>query len=82
MVGPKLKFQMHVLLKQKMTYIEQDDSMPAFIRDVKAYSQIQSQYHSQHSSAIRQLQDQNKLLITRIEQIESKLKSLKRGHKE
>ena len=73
---------MHVLLKQKMTYIEQDDSMPAFIRDVKAYSQIQSQYHSQHSSAIRQLQDQNKLLITRIEQIESKLKSLKRGHKE
>ena len=69
-----------MLLKEKMTYIEQDDSMPAFIRDVKAYSQIQSQYHSQHSSAIRQLQDQNKLLLKRIEQIEHNLRLLNPDH--
>ena len=59
-----------------MSYLEQDESMPAFIRDVKAYSELQSQYHSQHSSAIRQLQDQNKSLLKRIQQLESQLNSL------
>tara|TARA_B100000700_G_C14745759_1_gene715154 strand:- start:268 stop:453 length:186 start_codon:yes stop_codon:yes gene_type:complete len=61
-----------------MTYLEQDDSMPAFIRDVKAYSEIQYQYHSQHSSLIRQLQDQNKILLKRVQKLEREIKTIKR----
>ena len=56
-----------------MDYLEQDDSMPAFIRDVKAYSEKQFKYHSQHSAEIREIKAQNKVLINRISLLEDKL---------
>ena len=49
-----------------MSYLELDDSMPAFIRDIKAYAEQQYEYHSQHSSAIRELRYQNQNLKDRI----------------
>ncbi len=57
-------------------YLEEDDSMPAFIRDVKAYSIKQYEYHSQHSSAIRELRNQNKELKRRIDNLERSIKQL------
>ena len=58
-------------------YLEQDESMPAFIRDVKAYSQKQYEYHSQHSAAIRHLKAQNESLSRRINQLEEQIKNLR-----
>ena len=59
-----------------MSYLEQDDSMPAFIRDIKAYAEQQYEYHSQHSSAIRELRYQNQNLKDRIINLEKRLNSL------
>ena len=60
-----------------MNYLENDDSMPAFIRDIKAYAKLQSNYHSQHSSEIRRLRIENESLAKRIEQLEKDMYSLK-----
>jgi len=59
-----------------MDYIEQDDSMPAFIRDVKAYYNKQVDFHYQHSSAIRFLEEKNIKMEKRIELLEKKIKLL------
>ena len=59
-----------------MKYVEQEDSMPAFIRDVKAYNEIQMEYHSQHANAIRQLQEKNKEMNETIRLLEQKINSL------
>ena len=59
-----------------MKYVEQEESMPAFIRDVKAYNEIQMEYHSQHASAIRQLQEKNKQMNEAIRLLEQKINSL------
>ena len=59
-----------------MAYLEEDDSMPAFIRDIKAYSDMHFNYHSQHGAAIRQLKDQNEVLVERIKIVEKQLKML------
>tara|TARA_B100000700_G_C14959678_1_gene815820 strand:+ start:138 stop:386 length:249 start_codon:yes stop_codon:yes gene_type:complete len=65
-----LSYTNEVSFEILMSYLEQDEAMPAFIRDLKAYSEIQFQYHSQHSSAIRELESQNQKLTKRIEKLE------------
>ena len=62
-----------------MDYLESDDSMPAFIRDVKAYSERQFEYHSQHSAAIRELKDLNNKLSTRIKILEKEILLIKKS---
>ena len=64
-----------------MSYLEQDDSMPAFIRDVKAYSERQSQFHSQHGSAIRHLEEENKRLLMRIKKLEFQVSLIMKKYK-
>ena len=58
-------------------YLEQDESMPAFIRDLKAYSEKQYEYHSQHSAAIRDLKAQNKFLMDKIDMIQTQIEHIK-----
>ncbi|WP_320664785.1 hypothetical protein [Prochlorococcus sp. MIT 1223] len=62
-----------------MDYLENDDSMPAFIRDVKAYSERQFEYHSQHSAAIRELKDLNKKLCIRVNNLEKEIILIKKN---
>ncbi len=69
-------------IKTKMSYLEEDESMPAFISDIKAYSSIQFEYHSQHSAAIRELEAQNHLLTQRINELEIKLNLIIKGSKQ
>ena len=60
-------------------YLEQDESMPAFIRDVKAYSDKQYEYHSQHSEAIRSLRAENKYFYKKINQLEREIELLRKA---
>ena len=59
-----------------MSYLEQDESMPAFIRDVKEYYNRQIEFHYQHSSAIRYLEEKNIKLEKRIELLEKDIRRL------
>ena len=59
-----------------MDYIEQDDSMPAFIRDIKAHNKKQIEYHYQHSASIRHLEEKNNQLEKRISELEVLIKRI------